>query len=48
MSLAKDLTYNIDVQSLSRVQLSTIPWTAARQAPLTSTVSWSLHKIHVH
>ena len=30
------------VQSLSRVQLFATPWTAARQTPLSSTVSWSL------
>ena len=30
------------VQLLSRVQLFVIPWTAARQAPLSSTISWSL------
>ena len=29
------------VQSLSCVRMSVTPWTAARQAPLSSTVSWS-------
>ena len=32
------------VQSLSRVQLFATPWTAACQAPLSFTVSWSLLK----
>ena len=31
------------VQLLSGVQRFVIPWTAAREAPLSSTVSWSLH-----
>ena len=30
------------VQLLSHVQIFVTPWTAARQAPLSSTVSWSL------
>ena len=33
------------VQSLSRVRLFTIPWTAARQASLFITSSWSLLKL---
>ena len=33
------------VQSLSRVRLSAIPWTAACQAPLSITSSWSLPKL---
>ena len=33
------------VQSLSRIRLSVTPWTAARQASLSITNSWSLHKI---
>ena len=33
------------VQSLSRVQLSATPWTAARQASLSITNSWSLPKL---
>ena len=33
------------VQSLSCVQLFPIPWTAARQASLSSTNSWRLHKL---
>ena len=33
------------VQSLSRVQLFVIPWTAARQASLSITNSWSLLKL---
>ena len=37
--------YNhIVVQSLSRVQLFVTPWTAAHQAPLSFTISWSLLK----
>ena len=32
------------VQSLSRVHLSAAPWTAARQAPLSSAISWSLFR----
>ena len=32
------------VQSLNHVWLFSTPWTAARQAPLSSTVSWSLLK----
>ena len=33
------------VQSLSRVQLFATPWTAAHQAPLLLTISWSLLKL---
>ena len=33
------------VQSLSHVQLFVIPWTAAQQASLSSTISWSLLKL---
>ena len=33
------------VQSLSRVQLFVTPWTAARQATLSFTISWSLLKL---
>ena len=33
------------VQSLSRVQLLATPWTAARQASLSITISWSLLKL---
>ena len=32
-------------QSLSRVRLSTTPWTAARQASLSFTVSWNLLRL---
>ena len=35
----------IAVQSLSCVQLFVTPWTAARQAPLSFTLSWSLLKL---
>ena len=35
----------ISVQSLSHVQLFVTPWTAARQASLTITNSWSLLKL---
>ena len=33
------------VQSLSRVRLFATPWTAARQASLSITISWSLLKL---
>ena len=33
------------VQSLSRVQLSVTPWTTARQASLSFTISWSLLRL---
>ena len=33
------------VQSLSRVRLFATPWTPARQASLSSTISWSLLKL---
>ena len=36
------------VQSLSHVQLFATPWTAAHQAPLSFTISPSLHKLNVH
>ena len=32
------------VQWLSRIHLFATPWTGAHQAPLSFTVSWSLHK----
>ena len=35
------------IQSLSQVQLLSTPWTAARQASLPFTISWSLLK-HIH
>ena len=38
-------TYISSVQSLSRVQLLVTPWTAARQASLSITNSWSLLKL---
>ena len=37
--------FNGSVQSLSRVQLFATPWTAARQASLSITNSWSLLKL---
>ena len=37
--------WNFVVQSLSRVQLFMTPWTVAHQAPLSSTISWSLLKL---
>ena len=40
--MAKEIL--IVVQSLSRAQLFVTPWTAARQAPLSYTVSWGLLK----
>ena len=36
------------VQSLSHVQLFATPWTAAHQASLSITNSWSLLKLNVH
>ena len=39
------LHFFIVVQSLSRVQLFATPWTAARQASLSITNSWSLLKL---
>ena len=36
------LSWIIAVQSLSPVRLFAIPWTAARQAPLSFIISWSL------
>ena len=36
------------VQSLSRVRFFVTPWTAARQASLSITNSWSTPKTHVH
>ena len=38
-------TWLVVVQSLSCVQLFVTPWPAAHQAPLSSTISWSLHKL---
>ena len=42
---ADDLVQFSSVQSLSRVQLFVTPWTAARQAFLSITNSWSLLKL---
>ena len=39
------LSYAVFVQSLSCVQLFATPWTAARQAPLSFTISCSLLKL---
>jgi len=39
------LPYISSVQSLSRVRLSATPWTTARQASVSITNSWSLHKL---
>ena len=36
---------DVVVQSLGHVRLFTTPWTAARQAPLSFTISWSLLKL---
>ena len=44
MILIRDLSFS-SVQSLSRVQLFATPWTAARQASLSITDSWSLLKL---
>ena len=38
-------TWGVPVQSLNRVQLFATPWTAARQASLSITNSWSLLKL---
>ena len=43
--LSKNLGIISSVQSLSRVQLFATPWTAARQAALSITKSWSLLKL---
>ena len=39
------IEYFVTVQSLSHVPLFAIPWTAARQACLSFTISWSLLKL---
>ena len=44
-SLVYSLVYSITVQSLSHVWLFAAPWIAARQASLSITNSWSLHKL---
>ena len=43
--LADLTTFSQSVQSLSCVQLFVTPWTAARQASLSTTNSWSLLKL---
>ena len=45
MSIASVLTVNVVVQSFSSVQLFATPWTAARQASLSFTISQSLLKL---
>ena len=40
-----DSLYVVVVQSLSCVRLFATPWTAAHQAYLSSTISWSLPKL---
>ena len=45
VSLEKDLNGHVVVQSLSRVWLFATPWTAARQASLSFTISQSLLKL---
>ena len=42
---AGDVRWLVVVQSLSRVHLFVTPWTAARQASLSFTISWSLLKL---
>ena len=42
---ANPTSFIIVVQSLSHVHLFVTPWTAAHQAPLSFTVSWSLFKL---
>ena len=41
------LVWVVVVQSLSRARLSATPWTAARQASLSITSSWSLFKLSI-
>ena len=41
----REQRYAVFVQSLSRVQLFVTPWTAAHQASLSGTISWSLLKL---
>ena len=43
--LFQAVQFSSAVQSLSRVPLFAIPWTAARQASLSITISWSLLKL---
>ena len=38
-------TYIVDVQSLNRASLLATPWTAAHQASLSFTISWSVLKL---
>ena len=42
------LCVNVVVQLLSPVRLFVTPWTAACQASVSFTISWSLPKTHVH
>ena len=44
--IGRKVMTNLDstVQSLSRIRLFVTPWTAARQASLSLTISWSLPK----
>ena len=42
---SKQFIYTFVVQSLSRVRLFVTPWTAALQASLYFTISWSLLKL---
>ena len=42
---ALSMSHSVVVQSLSHVQLFAIPWTAAHQASLSFTISWSLLKL---
>ena len=39
------MVYSLSVQSLSHVQLFETPWTAAHQASLSFTISWSVLKL---
>ena len=41
----RNLNFVAVVQSLSRIQLFVTPWTAARQASLSFTISWSLLRL---
>ena len=44
ISFYRELHWFSSVQSLSRIRLFATPWIAARQASLSITNSWSLHK----
>ena len=45
ISIQWDLSFVVVVQSLSRVRVFATPWTVARQASLSFTISWSSLKL---